>query len=346
MQKNNSVDPIVPLGRETSDLIRSAKALPSLSSFVVELVYNSIDAGADRIEIEMRLPPDHCPTAPVGLCVQDNGHGIHRTDLERYVGTTPGVSSKGSARHDVDRGWYGARGEALFGMACLCTAMHVTSRAEGNPHSYRKVIRSDHKGVTGGHDDDDDDGKGNGRESVSVSVGGSGKGRERSAQEAKWELRSTTIRCTDSSALRDSGTVTELVGVFGGREEKLGLAACQVRRRAFKASREWDQCCTFLKQIAMLHHHIEIIASALPVHDGYDTSAINNSSKSSSNSSSSTISSTQHFNNRHLHLLSQASVASRFTDVHGSVVLASMVLLNPSPNPDLDPDPDPDPNPI
>ena len=62
----------------------------SVNKIVEELVYNSLDAGANEIMIKLSLNDPNC------LCleVRDNGGGIGLTSLQAYCGTDFGATSK------------------------------------------------------------------------------------------------------------------------------------------------------------------------------------------------------------------------------------------------------------
>ncbi len=104
-------------------LISAGEVIENPSSIVKELIENSLDAGADRIEIEVRAGGiDY-------ISVSDNGSGILREDcevcLQRYS------TSKISSREDIDAiTTYGFRGEALASIASVAEMKIDTKAAE------------------------------------------------------------------------------------------------------------------------------------------------------------------------------------------------------------------------
>jgi DNA mismatch repair protein MutL len=100
------------LSEDLVSLISAGEVIENPSSVVKELIENSLDAGADTIDIEVRGGGiDY-------VSVSDNGSGILREDcrvfLQRYS------TSKVSSREDIDAiGTYGFRGEALASIAAV-----------------------------------------------------------------------------------------------------------------------------------------------------------------------------------------------------------------------------------
>lgn len=77
---------IVPLTRPIRSRLRSAVAIPSFSQILNELVQNSVDAGATRIECWINLEKGN-----EIIRVEDNGHGLDRDGLN-YIGRASGKS--------------------------------------------------------------------------------------------------------------------------------------------------------------------------------------------------------------------------------------------------------------
>ena len=104
-------------------LISAGEVIENPSSIVKELIENSLDAGADRIEIEVRGGGiDY-------ISVSDNGSGILREDsricLQRYS------TSKIASREDIDTiSTYGFRGEALASIAAVAELKISTKASE------------------------------------------------------------------------------------------------------------------------------------------------------------------------------------------------------------------------
>lgn len=104
-------------------LISAGEVVENPSSIVKELIENSLDAGADSIEIETKGGGvDY-------ISVSDNGTGILRDDCEvvlhRYS------TSKISKREDIDAiQTYGFRGEALASIAAVAEVKITTQSSE------------------------------------------------------------------------------------------------------------------------------------------------------------------------------------------------------------------------
>ena len=119
------LDPLV------ASQIAAGEVVERPASVVKELVENSIDAGADRISIEivhggMKL-----------IRVSDNGKGMSREDallsLERFA------TSKISSVTDLDNiGTLGFRGEALPSIAS-CSRLVLETRPQGRMREPRRV---------------------------------------------------------------------------------------------------------------------------------------------------------------------------------------------------------------
>ena len=125
---------IQTLPEEVIDLIAAGEVIDSMSAVVRELVENSLDAGASRINIT--LNPQLW-----SVCVTDNGRGMGLEDLKICV--RPHSTSK--IRHQKDL-WHitslGFRGEALHSIAQVAD-LTVCSRARNNlePVGWKVVYR-------------------------------------------------------------------------------------------------------------------------------------------------------------------------------------------------------------
>jgi DNA mismatch repair protein MutL len=111
------------LSEDLVSLISAGEVIENPSSIVKELIENSLDAGADSIDIEVKGGGTEY------ISVSDNGSGILREDcrvcLHRYS------TSKVSSREDISAiGTYGFRGEALASIAAVAELKISTRSAE------------------------------------------------------------------------------------------------------------------------------------------------------------------------------------------------------------------------
>ena len=119
--------PIQVLPQDVIDLIAAGEVIDSLGAVVRELVENAIDAGADRISID--ISPQNWR-----IQVSDNGRGMSREDLQlcSYAHST----SKIRQREDL---WQitslGFRGEALHSIAQVAR-LRVASRHDDDLGCY------------------------------------------------------------------------------------------------------------------------------------------------------------------------------------------------------------------
>jgi DNA mismatch repair protein MutL len=116
------------LSQDVVNQIAAGEVLERPANLIKELVENSIDAGADEIEVEF-------DSGGRTVSVSDNGHGMDATDLALCL--KPHATSKIKASSDLFRlASYGFRGEALASIAGV-SEIGVTSRAKGAPGGHR-----------------------------------------------------------------------------------------------------------------------------------------------------------------------------------------------------------------
>lgn len=111
------------LDSETIDKIAAGEVVEKPASVVKELVENSIDAGADKITVEIK-------EGGISLIrVTDNGCGIDREDLQNAFmrHATSKITSADDLNHIISLGF---RGEALSSIGAVAQVEMITKRKE------------------------------------------------------------------------------------------------------------------------------------------------------------------------------------------------------------------------
>lgn len=111
------------LDKHTAELIAAGEVVERPSSVVKELLENSIDAGADKITVEIQ----HGGIS--FLRISDNGHGIMRDDIRNAFKRN--ATSKISNELDLEKiGTLGFRGEALASISSVSKVQLITKARE------------------------------------------------------------------------------------------------------------------------------------------------------------------------------------------------------------------------
>ena len=119
------------LAGKESNLIHACSTFPTLYSIVEELIFNSLDAKTNKIEVGINK-------TTFEIYIRDNGHGISSQLL--YAGLGQVEYTTKDRNKNVNS--YGYRGESLKLLSALSGDVIIISRYKESNHTYQKIIKN------------------------------------------------------------------------------------------------------------------------------------------------------------------------------------------------------------
>ena len=127
---------IKKLSEKTINQIAAGEVVDRPASVVKELVENAIDAGADKIIIEIEAGGKNL------IRVTDNGSGMSTEDLELSVERHATSKLNEEDINNIEN--LGFRGEALPSIGSIAN-LSITTRQTGNDHGHCLIIKGNDK---------------------------------------------------------------------------------------------------------------------------------------------------------------------------------------------------------
>lgn len=109
-----NVMPVFNLQVAPDYLLKYAKTQPNEA--IKELVWNALDADATEVIVDFER---NITGGIEGICVRDNGHGIHYNKIERAFGQLGNSEKLEKGRTPNGRDYHGRRGEGRYKALCL-----------------------------------------------------------------------------------------------------------------------------------------------------------------------------------------------------------------------------------